>query len=298
MNIIKNPYFQIHLCVILWGFTAILGKLITLAALPLVFIRMMIVAIVLSCFPIVWRGLKAFKIFDLLVIGMIGCVVAVHWLLFYWSIKLSNASVATTCIALGAVFVAIIEPIVTQRPFRLMELSLGILTIPGVVLVVGGLPSGMLLGFAVGVGSAFFVAIFGSLNKRFTPHLNSLSVTFIELLCGGVFLLFISLISPNLPSVLVIPSQADWLWLLILAIACTLLPFSISLFAIKKVSAFSLQLSVNLEPIYAILLAIPFFGEHKDLSISFYLGVLLILSAVAGQPIWEKLTTKSATLSK
>ncbi|MEJ7747126.1 MAG: EamA family transporter, partial [Luteimonas sp.] len=141
---------QIHFCVVLWGFTAILGKLITLPALPLVWWRMLIVVAALALVPRVWRGLQAMPHKLIWSYCGIGVLVALHWLTFYGSIKLSNASVGATCIALATVFTALVEPWLARTRFSRREFALGIAVLPGVALVVGDVPHGMRIGIAVG----------------------------------------------------------------------------------------------------------------------------------------------------
>ena len=281
---------QIHLCVVLWGFTAILGKLITLPALPLVWWRMLLVAAALALVPRVWRGLRALPRRLLLSYAGIGVLGALHWLTFYGAVKLANASVAATCMALAAVFVAMIEPGLAKRRISRAELALGIVVLPGVALVVGGIPAGMRIGVAVGALSALFVALFGSLNKRLVEHADPLVVTAVELGAGAIAL---TLLAPLMPYVFpafagplfVLPGAQDAGYLLLLAFACTLFPFALSLVALRHMSAFSAQLAVNLEPIYAILLAIVLLSEQQELSLPFYLGVAIILAAVLLQPV-------------
>jgi drug/metabolite transporter (DMT)-like permease len=276
--------WQIHFCVLLWGFTAILGKLISLPALALVVWRMLLVALVLALVPRVWRGLTRLSPRMLLGFAGIGVVVALHWLTFYGAIKLANASVAVTCIALAPVFLALVEPLITTKRFDLRELALGIAVVPGVALVVGGVSPDMRLGVAVGALSALLVAIFGSLNKRFIERADPLTVTAIELGAGALFLFVLGLLVPALGDPLPWPSSADAGLLLLLALACTLLPFALSLVALRQLSAYSAQLAINLEPVYAILLAIPLLGEQHELSPQFYLGVAIVLLAVILHP--------------
>lgn len=282
---------QIHFCVLLWGFTAILGKLISLPALALVVWRMLLVTVVLALVPRVWRGLSRLPRRTLWIYAGIGSIVALHWLTFYGSIKLANASVAATCIALAPVFLAVVEPVVTGKRFEPRELALGIAVVPGVALVVGGVPDGMRLGVAVGALSAFLVAIFGALNKRYIEHSDPLTVTALELGAGALFLFAIGLALPALGDPLPLPSPQDAGLLLLLALACTLLPFALSLVALRQLSAYSAQLAINLEPVYAILLAIPLLGEQRELGPSFYAGVAIILAAVFAHPLLERAVT-------
>src|SRR4051812_21791088 len=167
MNEHRRALLQIHVCVVLWGITAILGKLITLPALALVWWRLLLVTGALACFPRVWRALLNMPGRLMLIYAGIGCVVAVHWLAFYGSVKYANASVAATTMALAPVVVALIEPLITGARFERHNVVLGILVVPGVALVVGGIPRAMHVGFFMGVASAALAAVFNVLNKRF-----------------------------------------------------------------------------------------------------------------------------------
>jgi len=284
---------QIHFCVLLWGFTAIFGKLITLTALPLVWWRMLLVVAALLLIPRLWRGLAAMSPRLMLAYAGIGVLVALHWLTFYAAIKLANASVGATCIALATPMTALVEPWLAGRRFSLRELVLGILALPGVALVVGGVPDSMRLGIAVGALSALLVAIFGSLNKRLVEHGDALAVTGLELGAGTLVLTVLATpltwIMPELGgSPFLLPDLRDGLLLLGLALACTLLPFSLSLVALRHMSAFAAQLATNLEPVYAIILAALLLGEQRELTSLFYLGAAIILAAVFLNPLLSR----------
>jgi len=286
----RKAFLQIHFCVLLWGFTAILGKLITLPALPLVWWRMLIVVAALACVPRVWRGLRAMPRRLMLAYAGIGVLVSLHWLTFYGAIKLANASVGATCMALATVFTALVEPRLAGRKFSTRELALGIAVLPGVALVVGGVPHGMRLGIVVGTVSALFVALFGSLNKRLVEHADPLTVTALELGAGTLAMTALAPLMPYLfpafaGDLLVLPDLHDALYLLALSLACTLLPFVLSLVALRHMSAFAAQLAVNLEPVYAIVLAILLLGEQRELTPWFYGGVAIILGAVLAYPL-------------
>ena len=281
---------QIHFCVLLWGFTAILGKLISLPALPLVWWRMLIVVAVLALVPSVLRSLRALPARLWLGYAGVGALVALHWLTFYGAIKLANASVAATCIALATPFTALVEPWLTRSRFSARDLLLGLAVLPGVALVVGGVPAGMRDGVIVGAVSALLVAVFGSLNKRLAHRGEALTATALELGAGLVVLTALApLLSAFLPQLagplLEWPAPRDAVLLVTLALACTLLPFSLSFVALRHISAFSAQLAVNLEPVYTILLAIVLLGEQRELTVQFYVGVAIIVAAVSMQPI-------------
>jgi drug/metabolite transporter (DMT)-like permease len=282
----RRALLQIHFCVVLWGFTAILGKLITLAALPLVWWRMLLVSGSLLLVRGFWRGLRPMPGRLIWIYAGIGLIVALHWLTFYGSIKLSNASVAATCMALTPVFISFVEPVLMRRRFDLTELVFGVAVIPGVAMVVGGTPNGMRIGIAVGALSALFVAFFASLNKRFIGDSHALTVTGIEMGAGALFLTLAGLLVPPGTSMFAWPVLQDAVLLIVLAMGCTLLPFALSLVALRQLSAFSASLAVNLEPVYAIVLAIVLLGEQRELAPTFYIGVAIILAVVFTHPLW------------
>jgi drug/metabolite transporter (DMT)-like permease len=282
MNPHRRALFELHACVVLWGITAILGKLITLPALQLVWWRMLLVTLALACFPRVWRAVRRIPGRLVAVYAGVGCVIAMHWLCFYGSVKLANASVAATTMALAPVVVALIEPWLTGARFERHNLLLGILVIPGVALVVGGLPGDMRVGFWVGVASAALAGVFNLLNKRFLGHQDAMAVTWIELGAGFLLLAIISPFAAPAGQSFVLPSVQDSAWLLALAIFCTLIPFVVSLGTLRHLSAFTTQLAINLEPLYAISLAVLFLGEARELDVLFFLGVLIVLAVVFG----------------
>jgi len=218
----------------------------------------------------------------------IGVVVALHWLTFYGAIKLANASVAAACMGLAPVFLAIIEPWLMRTRFDPRELLLGALVVPGVALVVGGVPVSMHAGIAVGTLSALLVALFGALNKKYVAQAEPLTMTFVELGAGGAFLCVVAaawaIAHGGVDAAQWLPGARDAAWLLVLALACTLLPFALSLVALRHLSAFQAQLAVNLEPVYAVALAALLLAEQRELGPSFYAGVAIILAAVLAHP--------------
>lgn len=281
----RSAFWQLQGCVVLWGFTSILGRLITLPALALVVWRMALAALLLACLPKVWRGLHRMDAPALRRHAFAGGVIALHWLAFYSAIKLANASVAVACLAVASVFAAIIEPFVTGRRHERRELLLGVLAVPGVWLLVGGIPKEMLGGVAAGIVAAVLTATYASLNKRYwSATAEPAAVTALQLGCGTLLLLAIGLPVLGGETPLTPPGQSDLGWLLVLAIVCTIAPLLMWLRALQHVSAFTTQLSLNLEPVYAILLAALVFREHQELTPQFYLGVVVILATVFLQP--------------
>ncbi|MBN8678118.1 MAG: EamA family transporter [Chitinophagales bacterium] len=285
-----RSYLYLHFCVLIWGFTAILGKLITLQAVPLVWWR-----VVLCCAALIvlipraqFRGLG-----DRVYAQMfgIGVLVGLHWLCFYGAIKLSNASVAVATMATTSFFAALVEPVLMKTRVKWYELALGLLILPGMALIVGNIDWNMKIGFAVGIFGAFLAAVFSSLNKKLIDKQPPppLVMSFTELF-GGVAVC--SLVLPFLlwqqPETRFMPIGADWGWLLVLAGVCTLLPYYLTLLALRHISAFAANLTINLEPVYGVLLAAIFFQEHQDLNPYFYLGIGIILLAVFSHPFLKK----------
>ncbi|MEY3465260.1 MAG: DMT family transporter [Steroidobacteraceae bacterium] len=285
----RRALAQMHFCVLLWGFTAILGKLISLPAAALVVWRMVLVTGMLAAIPAVWRGLRAMSVRGIAIYAGIGVVLALHWLTFYGAIKLANASVAVSCVALGSIFTAILEPWLTRRAHERHEFLLGLIAVPGVVLVAGGIPAGMQLGLAVGILSAFLTALLSTLNKRHIGDGSALALTFVQIGAGAIFVALGMYLLQGSESLTTLPAGEDLLWLLLLAVVCTLLPYVLWLRALRHISAFATQLALNLEPVYAILIAALWFREDRELTVSFYVGVLIILSAVALQPLLRRI---------
>ena len=280
----RRALWQLHACVLLWGFTAILGKLITLPTGALVVWRMGLAAAILAALPRAWRGLRSLQPRRIALLAAVGSVIALHWLAFYGSIRLANASVAVACVALGSVFAAILEPWITGRAHRRSELLLGVLVLPGVLLLVGGVPLGMRPGIAVGVVAALLAALFSALNKRHATGHPPEAVALLQMAAGCLTLVVGCTAAFGAADTLRWPSLPDLGWLLVLAAACTVLTMLLWLRALPHISAFTTQLALNLEPVYAILLAALWFREYEQLTPMFYLGAALVLLTVFAQP--------------
>lgn len=295
-----RAYLALHFCVFLWGFTAILGKLITLTALPLVWWR-----VLLCCATLWWllpraqmRGLSRPVFWKML---GIGAMVGVHWLCFYGAIKLSNASIAVASMATTSFFSAVAEPLLLRQKAKWYELALGILILPGMALVVGNINWEMREGFIVGLLGALLAAIFTSLNKRMIDQHAPppLIMSFVELF-GGLVVCSLALpfVLNMTPELRIAPQGWDWLWMLILAWVCTLLPYYLTLQAMRHITAFATNLTINLEPVYGVVLAGLFFKEHKDLDPGFYIGVFVILIAVFSHPFLKKYAERTMRKKK
>ncbi|TVR77302.1 MAG: EamA/RhaT family transporter [Saprospirales bacterium] len=285
----KKAYIELHIAVFLFGFTAILGDLITLSAIELVWYRVLIAGISFLFFFRVRNSLKKLPRELVIKYLLIGAIAALHWVTFFGAIKLANASVALICLATTSFMTSIMEPIIVKRPFYWYESALSVLIIPGMVLIVQSLDSAFYLGMVVGFISAFLAATFGILNKKLIRRSDPLTISAIEM--GGAWL-FLSIILPVLylagGEMNLRPEPMDWLYLLVLALLCTTLAYALSLKALNHLSAFATALTINLEPIYGILLAIVILQDHHDLSTQFYLGGSMILLAVFSYPLIHK----------
>jgi drug/metabolite transporter (DMT)-like permease len=284
----RRAYLELHLAVLLFGLTAILGDLIQLTALVLVWWRVLLTSG--SLLPFVkarhlLRDLGRPLLFRFMGIGVL---VALHWLTFYGAIKLSNASITLVCMATTSFFTAFLEPLIVKRPFRWYEMALGLLIIPGMVLVVNNIQPGMVWGLIAGLTSAFLAATFATFNKKYLANVHPSRVTFVELGSAWLFLSIILgffLITGRDFGAWLPASNLDWFYLLILAFLCTNLAYTLSLRALRHLSAFAANLTVNLEPVYGIILAWLLLNEQEDLDPGFYWGVVIILLAVFSYPI-------------
>lgn len=284
--------FFLHTAVFLWGFTAILGKAISYNSFLLVWHRMSLTAIVYFCIPFVWRSLRKMSLRDISLFMGIGLLVCAHWLTFYGSIKLGNsASITLACLGSASFFSAILEPLINKVPFRPIEIVLGMLVIGGILLIYFATPQQTGVGInypmaiITGVISAFLAALFTVLNKKNINKTDTLTLSALEMLSGALVL---SLLVPFLTD-----SQAalwpkfdpanhnyDLVWILILVVVCTNLTFYLGAYALRELSAFTSNLTVNLEPIYGIILGAIIFKENNQLNIWFYIGAMLILLSV------------------
>lgn len=274
----SRSYLELHLAVFLWGFTAILGDLIQLPALTLVWWRVLLTSLSLLAFVRVGSLIRDLGRRQALIFAGLGCIVALHWVTFYGSIKLANASVGLICLATTSLFSSIIEPLVTGRKFLWYELLIGVLILPGIWLIVDGVDPSMTPGILVGLSSALFVSIFTSFNKKYVEKSDPLRITFLELLAGTVFL------TPLLPLAGgdFWPSGTDWVLLIFLAVVCTAFTNWLFLRALKNLSAFAANLTVNLEPVYGIFMAYFLLNDAEELTPTFYVGTALIIVAVFG----------------
>lgn len=279
-----QAYTYVHIAVLLFGFTAVLGELIQLSGLNLVWWRMLFTSLSFLIYPKAIKGVKTLETKTLFQFIGIGIIVAIHWFLFYTAIKVSNASIGVVMIATVSFFVAIIDPILRKRKHKKSEILLGLLVIPGIYLINQSGKFDYSLGIWIGLLSAFFAALFSVLNKAMVDKTKTspMSITFIEMSTGFLFLsIFVGWESWSTGNIDALkPDKASLIYLVILAVVCTNLPFTLMLKAQEKLSAFSTNFALNLEPVYGVLLAILILHQHKDLDLYFYLGSGVIVGSV------------------
>jgi len=287
---LKKAFIQLHIAVLLAGLTGILGKLISLNEGLLVWYRLLLTAPSLWLLALLRRQDIRIDRKDLWRIFGIGGIAALHWVAFYGSIKYSNVSVSLLCFSAIGFFTALIEPLIMRHKVDVVELLLGLLVIAGICLILQVNPH-FKTGIVIGLVSALLGSLFPVLNKRILRRVSPENVTLYEL-SGG--LLVLTLLMPVylwlFPAPSLLPSPSDWGWLLVLSWACTVLAFNLSMSALQKISAFTVNLSYNLEPVYGILLAFLLFREDKYLNGGFYIGFFLILLSIVLQTLrlWRR----------
>jgi drug/metabolite transporter (DMT)-like permease len=286
----RKAFFQLHIAVLLAGLTGILGKLISLNEGLLVWWRLFITAVSLWLLAAVRRQDIRIDRRDLWRIIGIGGIAALHWVCFYGSIKYSNVSVGLLCFSAVGFFTAIIEPLVLGHRVDVVELLLGLLAIGGIFFIFQVDPH-YKTGIVVGLVSSLLASLFPVLNKRILRRVQPETVTLYEL-SGGCLVLtaLMPLYLWLFPTPSLVPGLADLGWLLVLSWACTVLAFNLGLMALQKISAFTVSLTYNLEPVYGIMLAFVVFREDKYFNKGFYVGLGIILGSIVLQTLrlWRK----------
>ncbi|NQZ75708.1 MAG: DMT family transporter [Ekhidna sp.] len=292
----KKDYLTLHFIVLIWGFTAILGLLIEIPSVEVVFFRTLISALGLWVLLKVWK--RSLRIRDkrkLLIILGTGVLIAVHWILFFLSARISNASVCLAGMATCSLWTSLIEPISQGRKVRGFEVLLSVIAFAGIGIIFN-VEIHYLSGLLVAVLSAFISSVFTVINGRLSKTYDPYVITYYEMIgaCLATVLFFPVYSSYFVDSLALDPSPSDWLYLAILALVCTVYAYSISVELMKRLSAFSINLVVNLEPVYGIVLALLIFGASEEMSSGFYLGTLLILISVLLYPLLNRRYKKKA----
>lgn len=287
-----KDYLTLHFLVLIWGFTAILGLLISIPSLEVVFFRTLIATVLL----VLIFGLRGYSFRvenrELAKIIGTGFIISLHWILFFWAARVSNASVCLAGMATTSLWTAFIEPVANKKKIKGYEILLGLIVISGLY-VVFSFEVDYWLGLVMAVTSALLCAIFTVINGRLTKRHSPYTITLYEMLgaCvfAGVFMLLYSAFFSG--EAVQFPLALDWLWLLILGGVCTVYAFTVSVELMRRLTAFAINLTYNLEPVYGIILAVLIFGEKERMTTGFYLGTLIILISVLLYPLlafWDK----------
>lgn len=280
----QHAFLYLHLGILLAGFTGLFGRLITMHEVDIVWYRMLFA----SLFILPFTGLPKIGCKRIFNIAMCGGLLGLHWILFYGSIKVSNVSIGVVCYALVGFFTALIEPLFFHRRISRTEIFYSLITVAG-LLCIFSLDPRYRFGIMLGTISSAIAALYSVYNKQVTIGVDSKTVLIYQILGGlGVVTLLIPIylgIFPPSQPVLVLPAGSNLYWLLCLAFFCTSILYLFQIMALKALSAFTVNLSYNLEPIYTIILAFIFFNEGRELNASFYIGISLIILSVALQTI-------------
>lgn len=282
---------MMHIAILLYGFTAILGKLIDLPGITIVVYRMGITMLSLLLIPGAVKVALSLPSKLRFKIALIGVLMAIHWVTFFQAIKLSNVSITLSCLASTALFTSLFEPLFFGRRVQWYEILLAAMVIVGFLFIFDVAGERYWLGMLVSVISAIVIALASVINKSVVEEVeNVFAITLIEFIAGvGVLLLafpFYVQLWPDTP--IVPPSGMDWIYLVVLALLCTTLAYSLTMLALKHVSAYTTTLSINLEPIYGMLMAAFLFQENEELGWRFYIGAAIILASVVIHPLLKK----------
>lgn len=272
----KKAFLELHFAVLLAGFTGVLGRLITMNEGMLVWYRMLITAATLWVIMSLTKKLQKISVKEMFRISGIGFLAALHWVFFFASIKYSNVSVGLVCLSVVGFFSAILEPLINRVKINITELIFGLLSVFGIYLIFH-FDTQYKTGITLGIISSFFAALFPILLKLSMNKTNMQTVLTWQMTGGFIALSFLMPVYLYyFPVESFSPSMSDFLWLLVLALLCSVIAFQFSLNALKKLSAFTVSLSYNLEPLYGIIMAFIIFKENKTLNEGFYLGLTVV----------------------
>lgn len=288
-----KSYLHLHVIVFIWGFTAILGKLISLEALDLVWYRMLFASVIMT-FVVLFNKEKVKVPFNVL-IGFIvsGIIIAAHWLTFYQAIKVSNVSITLACLSTGAFFASILEPIFYKRKVIWYELLFGIIVVVGLGIIFN-VETKYTTGIYLAVTSAFLSALFSVINGKYAKEYDPNIISLYELSSGVFFISIYLFFAGSFTPAFFALSVNDLIWLFLLSSICTAYAFSASVKVMKFLSPFTVMLTINLEPIYGIILALLIFKDGEEMTPLFYVGAIIILATVIANGIvksYKKVTT-------
>ncbi|WP_396140362.1 DMT family transporter [Flavobacterium sp.] len=274
-----KSYLHLHLIVFIWGFTAVLGALITLDALPLVWFRMLFAVGFIAVFLIYKKIPLRISTKTALQFLFAGLIIALHWFTFFKAIKISNISVTLACLSTGAFFTSLLEPILYGKKIVWYEVFFGLLVVFGLYIIFN-VEGNYFYGMLIALSSAFLSALFAVINSKFVKEHDPIVISFYELSGGVVFFTFLLLFTHGFSLTFFSLSSKDLMYLMILSSVCTAYAFIASTSIMKFLSPYTVMLTINLEPIYGIILAVIVFKEKERMSFEFYIGAIIILLTV------------------
>lgn len=286
-----SDYLKLHFIVFLWGFTAILGLLITIPTVEMILYRTLLAAMGMGA-VIFWQkcSFEASR-FDILKMILIGFIVCFHWLMFFGSARVSNASVSLVGFATNSLWAALLEPLMNRSRIKKFELLLGLIVILGLY-VIFSFDFEYKLGLALGIAAGFSAALFSVFNGKMVKRVNANIITFYEMtgafIATALFLPVYQITVAENHQLNLNPTVLDWVYIGALAWACTVYAFSMAVRLMKKLSVFFIQLTLNLEPVYGILMALIILGDNEKMGLNFYLGTLIIIGAVLVYPTLKR----------
>ena len=272
-------YFHLHFIVFIWGFTAVLGDLITIEAVPLVWHRMLLGSLFVLIYIIYNKGMLKVSLRSLIKFAFIGLIIALHWLAFFSAVKVSNVSITLAMMSTGAFFASFLEPIFFKRKIIAYEVIFGLIVIIGLYIIFK-VESEYLSGILLALLASFLGTLFSIFNGMMVKSHNATVISFYELLFGVVFITIYILSTDGFDNAFFNLSGSDWTYLIILASICTAYAFIASVHVMKWISPYTVMLTTNMEPVYGILLALLILGEKEYMSPAFYLGAIIILITV------------------
>ena len=272
-------YFHLHFIVFIWGFTAVLGDLITIEAVPLVWHRMLLGSLFVLIYIIYNKGMLKVSLRSLIKFAFVGLLIALHWLAFFSAVKVSNVSITLAMMSTGAFFASFLEPIFFKRKIIGYEVIFGLIVIIGLYIIFK-VESEYLSGILLALLASFLGTLFSIFNGMMVKSHNATVISFYELLFGVVFITIYILSIDGFDNAFFNLSGSDWTYLIILASICTAYAFIASVHVMKWISPYTVMLTTNMEPVYGILLALLILGEKEYMSPAFYLGAIIILITV------------------
>ena len=296
----RADYFKLHFIVFLWGFSAILGKLVSIPAVEMVIYRSLLAAMGIAIVILATKSTFRVTQKDLLKLTLIGFIVAIHWVAFFGSARVSNVSVSLVGFATNSLWAALLEPWFNRSRVKKFELLLGLVVLLGLYIVFS-FDFQYKLGLFFGIVAGFTSALFSVFNSRMVRTIPSFTITFYEMsgaffgLC--VFLPLYKITWAENELLRLVPVPMDWVYIGLLAGVCSVYAYSTAVELMKKISVFLLQLSLNLEPIYGIIMAVIIFGDEEKMGLNFYIGTGIILMAVLFYPFFKRRYDRQLTIN-